>query len=69
MKAKEIIALLPYQEPFLFVTDLESVNENGVTGSHTFLKSADFYKGPKTNCLSPGSPANAATPRKRLGTI
>jgi len=55
MKAKEIIALLPYQEPFLFVTDLESVNENGVTGSHTFLKSADFYKGHfKTKAITPG---------------
>ena len=55
MKANEIIALLPYQEPFLFVTDLESVNENGVTGSHTFLKTADFYKGHfKTKAITPG---------------
>ena len=55
MKTNEIIALLPYQHPFLFVSGIESVNENGITGSHTFLESADFYKGHfKNRALTPG---------------
>ena len=55
MKAHEIIALLPYENPFLFVSDIISVSENGITGTHTFLESADFYKGHfKNNPITPG---------------
>ncbi|NKI25865.1 hydroxymyristoyl-ACP dehydratase [Arenibacter sp. 6A1] len=42
---KEILDLLPYKEPFLFVNDLASVNEDGVTGSYTFKLEEDFYRG------------------------
>ena len=55
MKGKEIIALLPYSNPFLFVTQIDSINENGVSGQHTFLESSDFYEGHfKNRPITPG---------------
>jgi 3-hydroxyacyl-[acyl-carrier-protein] dehydratase len=42
---KEILALLPYAPPFLFVDELLSVDENGVTGTYTYDAGSDFYKG------------------------
>ena len=45
MKSNDIIALLPYDKPFLFVSEILSVDENGIIGTHTFLDSEDFYKG------------------------
>lgn len=55
MTAKDIIAALPYQHPFLFVDELTEINENGVTGCYRFLNSHDFYKGHfKNNPVTPG---------------
>ncbi|QOW09108.1 hydroxymyristoyl-ACP dehydratase [Kaistella flava (ex Peng et al. 2021)] len=55
MKNKEILEKLPYSTPFLFVDDLVSVDENGVTGNFTFKKDLDFYKGHfKNNPITPG---------------
>ena len=52
---KEILALLPYSEPFLFVDTLESADEQGTKGSYTFKKDAYFYKGHfKDNPVTPG---------------
>jgi len=52
---KEIIALLPYTEPFLFVDDLISVDEQGAKGSYTFKKESYFYQGHfKDNPITPG---------------
>ena len=45
MNKEEILAHLPYSKPFLFVDDLLEINENGVTGTYTFDKDLDFYKG------------------------
>ncbi|XLS30466.1 3-hydroxyacyl-ACP dehydratase FabZ family protein [Flavobacteriaceae bacterium M23B6Z8] len=45
MKFNDIIQKLPYQEPFLFVDELQEVNEDGIVGSYTFKASSDFYKG------------------------
>ncbi|SDX82917.1 3-hydroxyacyl-ACP dehydratase FabZ family protein [Flavobacterium degerlachei] len=45
MTHQEIISKLPYSKPFLFVDELTEINENGVTGSFTFNKNLDFYKG------------------------
>ncbi|MBT8187539.1 MAG: hydroxymyristoyl-ACP dehydratase [Croceitalea sp.] len=45
MNTKNILDKLPYASPFLFVDQLETVSETGVTGSFTFLPDADFYKG------------------------
>ena len=55
MKTEDIIPLLPYSKPFLFVDELFSANENGITGSCRFDASSDFYKGHfKNNPVTPG---------------
>ncbi len=55
MTKKEIITLLPYQQPFLFVDDLDIISKNGVTGSYTFKEDEYFYKGHfKNNPVTPG---------------
>ena len=45
MNSKQIISLLPYQEPFLFVDQITNVSDTSITGNYTFKKEADFYKG------------------------
>jgi 3-hydroxyacyl-[acyl-carrier-protein] dehydratase len=52
---EEIIAKLPYSEPFLFVDELISINENGAVGTFTFDENLDFYKGHfKEKPVTPG---------------
>lgn len=55
MTGKEIIAKLPYQAPFLFVDNIETVSENSVQGSYTFKPDEYFYKGHfKNHPVTPG---------------
>ena len=55
MKEKDIIDLLPYSKPFLFVDTLTSINENEVVGTYTFQKDDYFYQGHfKNNPVTPG---------------
>ncbi|MBL0739485.1 hydroxymyristoyl-ACP dehydratase [Flavobacterium sp. GN10] len=55
MKLNEIIAQLPYSEPFLFVDELLHADEKGITGTYTFKENLDFYKGHfKDNPVTPG---------------
>lgn len=55
IKTQEILTLLPYEKPFLFVDELLHVDENGVRGTYRFDASADFYKGHfKGNPVTPG---------------
>ncbi|PAM96220.1 hydroxymyristoyl-ACP dehydratase [Flavobacterium sp. IR1] len=55
MDFKDIIAKLPYSEPFLFVDEILQADENGITGTYTFKESLDFYKGHfKNNPVTPG---------------
>ncbi|MFK7747073.1 MAG: 3-hydroxyacyl-ACP dehydratase FabZ family protein [Kordia sp.] len=55
MNSSEIIDLLPYSKPFLFVDELTEISENGVKGNYTFQKDAFFYKGHfKENPITPG---------------
>lgn len=55
MESHEIIALLPYSKPFLFVDEITSINENGVEGNYTFSEELAFYKGHfKDNPVTPG---------------
>lgn len=42
---QEILALLPYAKPFLFVDEIIEIDENRVKGSYTFHQDLDFYKG------------------------
>ncbi|MCF6297612.1 MAG: hydroxymyristoyl-ACP dehydratase [Flavobacteriaceae bacterium] len=55
MTSDQIIALLPYQEPFLFVDTLHNISEKGITGTYTFKNDEFFYKGHfKENSITPG---------------
>ena len=55
MNTKEIIALLPYQPPFLFVDTIETVSQNNIKGTYTLKKDEYFYKGHfKDNPITPG---------------
>lgn len=45
MTTNEILSKLPYSKPFLFVDELLQIDENGATGTFTFDKDLDFYKG------------------------
>lgn len=55
MELNDIIKQLPYSEPFLFVDELLSADETGVTGTYTFKENLDFYKGHfKNNPVTPG---------------
>jgi 3-hydroxyacyl-[acyl-carrier-protein] dehydratase len=42
---ENIVSLLPYTKPFLFVDSIEAVDENSVTGSYTYNEQEFFYKG------------------------
>ncbi|MBU4538052.1 MAG: beta-hydroxyacyl-ACP dehydratase [Weeksellaceae bacterium] len=55
MNTAEIFDKLPYSAPFLFVDELLSVDENGVTGTFRFDENSDFYKGHfKNHPVTPG---------------
>lgn len=55
MENSEIIKLLPYNKPFLFVDELISISENGVKGTYTFPEDSYFYEGHfKNNPVTPG---------------
>lgn len=55
MTSKDIIALLPYQEPFLFVDDLTEISDEYITGYYTYREDAFFYKGHfKDRPVTPG---------------
>lgn len=52
---ENIIAQLPYSKPFMFVDEILSISEEGVTGSYTFSKDEYFYSGHfKDNPITPG---------------
>ncbi|MFT5890134.1 MAG: 3-hydroxyacyl-[acyl-carrier-protein] dehydratase [Dokdonia sp.] len=55
MRGEEIISLLPYTEPFLFVDEIEEVSTQSIKGSYTFKEDAYFYKGHfKNHPVTPG---------------
>lgn len=55
MTKPEIIAQLPYAEPFLFIEELLEVNSDGIKGIYTFPADAFFYQGHfKNNPVTPG---------------
>ncbi len=41
----KILKLLPYKRPFLFVDEIESLNDEGAVGSYTVRKDESFLKG------------------------
>lgn len=55
MTSNEIIRLLPYQQPFLFVDKLTQISNEGITGHYRFKANEYFYKGHfKNNPITPG---------------
>lgn len=55
MISEDIISKLPYSKPFLFVDEITSVSEEGVTGNFKYVAESDFYKGHfKDNPITPG---------------
>lgn len=55
METKDILDKLPYDKPFRFVDDLQSITEDGVTGTYFFDENNDFYQGHfKNNPVTPG---------------
>jgi 3-hydroxyacyl-[acyl-carrier-protein] dehydratase len=55
MTIKEIIEILPYESPFLFVDGLTAISDDGVTGHYTFNETEFFYSGHfKDNPITPG---------------
>jgi len=55
MTSQEIISLLPYEFPFLFVDDIVSIDENSVLGTYKYSKDLPFYNGHfKDNPITPG---------------
>jgi 3-hydroxyacyl-[acyl-carrier-protein] dehydratase len=55
MSPQDIISLLPYAHPFLFVDSLSEISENSITGNHTFHNEDFFYNGHfKDSPVTPG---------------
>lgn len=55
MNSSDIISRLPYSDPFLFVDEILSADENQIDGKFCFRKGLDFYKGHfKDNPVTPG---------------
>ena len=55
MTAQDIISLLPYQQPFLFVDSLDTVSNEGCKGSYTLKTDEYFFKGHfKDHPVTPG---------------
>ena len=45
MTTQEILDMLPYSSPFLFVDELQEISEDGAKGCYTFKTDEHFYKG------------------------
>lgn len=55
MTSEQIIKRLPYQEPFLFVDEIISVDEGAIVGCYTYRPELPFYRGHfKNNPITPG---------------
>lgn len=55
MENQIFIEKLPYSQPFLFVDEITSVSEDGITGFYTFPENSFFYKGHfKDHPVTPG---------------
>ena len=55
MTSQEILSKLPYKYPFLFVDEIVSVDDNGITGTYTYRSDLPFYEGHfKDNPVTPG---------------
>ena len=44
-KPEEVLARVPQQEPFRFVDEIVSIDEDGIEARYTWRPDADFYRG------------------------
>lgn len=52
---EEILSLLPYSEPFLFVDEIIEINDKGCQGAYSFRNDLPFYRGHfKEQAVTPG---------------
>ena len=55
MNTQQLLDLLPYQKPFLFVDDIIKIDENRVIGTYTYAEDLAFYQGHfKEHPVTPG---------------
>ncbi len=55
MTSDEIITLLPYSDPFLFVNEITELEEHSIAGTYKFSKDSFFYRGHfKDHPVTPG---------------
>ncbi len=55
MKSQDIIAKLPYTNPFLFVDGIDEVQNDYISGHYTFKEDSFFYEGHfKDHPVTPG---------------
>lgn len=55
MNTTEILELLPYEKPFLFVDGISSISEESITGTYHFKTDEYFYAGHfKDHPITPG---------------
>ncbi|RZS93833.1 3-hydroxyacyl-ACP dehydratase FabZ family protein [Aquimarina brevivitae] len=55
MNKTQILKLLPYDKPFLFVDKIVKVDDSGIIGKYTFTEDEFFYPGHfKNNPITPG---------------
>ena len=55
MTPSQIIHMLPYTKPFLFVDELGEISENGIIGNYRFPEESFFYEGHfKDHPVTPG---------------
>ena len=55
MTSEQIITVLPYEKPFLFVDEIINISEEGVTGQYIFQKEEFYYQGHfKDHPVTPG---------------
>ena len=55
MKPEEIISMLPYSKPFLFVDTITKIDENSIEGEYRYRKDEFFYTGHFNNFpVTPG---------------
>ncbi len=52
---REILALVPQQEPFRFIDEIVSIDEEKIVGAYRFREDAFFYRGHfPGNPITPG---------------
>ena len=55
LTAKEVLDLLPQQEPFRFIDEILEIDEDHIVASYTWRADADFYRGHfPGNPITPG---------------